>query len=201
MVTFSVPARSGAAPVSFRVRSHSVAFAGSRKGALTAADAHALVEGFLHLGFGFLTGCAPGIDRCFRSALTANKEAAERTIIACAFPSRERRYSIGEVFATTVVPDGLSPAAALHRRTVWMVRRCSLLVLLPDDPETGDWGRGSRLAFHTARYNLKPVFLVTKHPPRPSRFEMQLQSNLFGVVDGLWVVPHPSEGGTCDEEQ
>ena len=50
MVTFSVPAHSGAAPVSFRVRSHSVAFAGSRNGAIAAADAHALVEGFLHDG-------------------------------------------------------------------------------------------------------------------------------------------------------
>ena len=91
-------------------------------------------------------------------------------------------------------------ASVLHRRTVWIVRRSSLLVLLPDDPETGAWGRGSRLAYRTARYNLKPVFLVTTHPPKPSPYELHLRSNLFGVVDGMWIVPHPTEGGTCDEE-
>ena len=201
MVTFTVPSSSGtAAPVSFRVRSQSVAFAGSRNGVLNSADARALVTGFLHLGFNFFTGCAPGIDACFRSALASNREAAEGAIVACAFPSRARRYSVGGILATTVVPEGLSPAAALHRRTVWMVRRCSLLVLFPDNPATGSWGPGSRLAFQTARYNLKPVFLVTANPPKPSRYELQLRSNLFGVADGVWVIPHPTEGGTCDEE-
>ena len=201
MVTFTVPSHSRtSAPVSFRVRAQSVAFAGSRNGTLSAADARALVEGFLLLGFGFLTGCAPGVDRCFRSALAAHRKAAERTIVACAFPSRARRFSVGELFATTVVPEGLTPAAALHRRTVWMVRRCSILILFPDDPQTGAWGPGSRLALRTARYNLKPVFLVTKHPPKPSCCELQLHSNLFGVADGVWIIPHPTEEGTCDEE-
>ena len=201
MVTFTVPHGSSTAhPVSFRVHPRSVAFAGSRNGTLCTDTVEALIEGFLHLGFGFLTGCAPGIDRCFRSALTANAEAAERTIIACAFPTRERRYSVGEVYATTVVPAGLTPGAALRRRTIWMIRRCSLLVLVPDDPAAGAWGRGSRLAFSTARYNLKPVFLVSQHPPKPSRYELQLQSNLFGVIDGVWIIPHPTDGGTCDEE-
>ncbi len=46
-----------------------------------------------------------------------------------AFAERARRFSIGDAFAITVVPSGLSP--------VWLVRRSSLLVLLPDDPETG----------------------------------------------------------------
>ena len=92
-------------------------------------------------------------------------------------------------------PD--SPAAALHRRTVWIIRHASLLVLLPDNPLTGRWGRGSRLAFNTARHNLKPVFLVTSLPPKPTAFESIHRSNLFGVVDGYWVVP---AGGSDDED-
>ena len=195
-VTFSVPARTGAA-CSFRVRSHSVAFAGSRNGAVHRDTASALVEGFAHLGFGFLTGCATGIDRCFRLAFASKASVAERSIVACAFPHRARRFSVGEIFASVVVPDGLSPAAALHRRTVWIVRHASLLVLFPDNPVTGRWGRGSRLAFDTARLNCKPVFLVTRNPPKPSVGESVLPSNLFGILDGYWVVP---EGGPDDEE-
>ena len=195
MVTFSLPRPSGL-PASFRVHAQAVAFAGSRHGSLGRDAASALVEGFLHLGFGFLTGCAPGIDRCFRSAFAASPEAAERSIIACAFEERARRFSVGDLFAATVVPDGLSPAAALHRRTVWVISHCSLLVLFPDDPETDSWGRGSRLAFRTARSHLKPVFLVTAHPPKHSVAESIHPTNLFGVADGYWVIP---EGGPDDE--
>ena len=193
MVIFSVPRTS----VHIRVRPRSVAFAGSRNGAVHRDTAAALVEGFYHLGFGFLTGCASGIDRCFRSAFRSIPAFAERTIIACAFEYRARRYAVGEIFASTVVPTGLSPAAALNRRTVWVVRHCSLLVLLPDHPVTGRWGRGSQLAFDTARHTLKPVFAVTSNPPKPSDGETVVASNLFGVVDGYWVVP---EGGIDEEE-
>ena len=197
MVTFSVPRHSGATPLSFRVHSQSVAFAGSRNGSVSGTCASALVEGFSHLGFGFFTGCAPGIDRCFRSAFASNKEVAERSIVACAFEDRARRFSVGEIFASVVVPAGLSPAAALHRRTVWMIRRCSRLVLMPENPVTGRWGRGSQLAFRTARHNLKPVFLVTASPPKPLAGESVCSSNLFGVLDGYWVVP---AGGTDEQE-
>lgn len=197
MVTISVPRTSHSPELKLRVRPQAVAFAGSRNGVLSKDAATAIVEGFVHLGFGFLTGCASGIDRCFRYALAANKDAAERAIVACAFEDRARRFSVGEVFATTVVPAGLTPAAALHRRTVWIIRHASLLVLLPDNPLTGRWGRGSRLAFNTARHNLKPVFLVTSLPPKPTAFESIHRSNLFGVVDGYWVVP---AGGSDDED-
>ena len=193
MVTFSVPRTS----VQFRVRPQAVAFAGSRNGAVHRDTAAALVEGFRRLGFGFLTGCSTGIDRCFRFAFAANPAVAERAIVACAFPDREKWLTLGEVFATTVVPSGLTPAAALHCRTVWLVRKASLLVLLPDDPRSGRWGRGSRLAFNVARHNLKPVFLVTEQPPKPSVGESMYASNLFGVVDGYWVVPI----GGIDEEE
>lgn len=185
MVTFSVPRSS----VHIRVRAQAVAFAGSRNGAVRSETAAALVEGFHHLGFGFLTGCASGIDRCFRSAFLSNPAFAERAIIACAFPDRARRFSLGNVFASTVVPSGLSSAAALHRRTLWLVRHCSLLILFPDNPVSGRWGRGSRLAFDTARLNLKPVFLITSNPPEPAATETVCPSNLFGLIDGYWVVP------------
>ena len=117
MMPFSVPT----SPVSFRVRPQAVAFAGSRNGAVHRDTAAALVEGFHHLGFDFLTGCAPRIERCFRSAFALSKAVAERSIVACAFEDHERRFSVSEVFATTVVPNGHSPAAALHRRTVCTV--------------------------------------------------------------------------------
>ena len=193
MVTFSVPRTS----TSFRVRPQAVAFAGSRNGVVHRDTAAALVEGFHHLGFGFLTGCATGVDRSFRSAFASKSVFAQRSIVACAFENRAHRFAVGEIFASTVVPAGLSPAAALHRRTVWVVRHCSLLVLLPDNPATGNWGRGSRLAFDTARHNCKPVFLVTEHPPKPFAGETVHASNLFGVLDGYWVVP---AGGIDDEE-
>ena len=192
-VTFSVPRTA----LSFRVRSHAVAFAGSRNGVVRRDTASALVEGFHHLGFGFLTGCASGVDRCFRTAFASNPAFAERSIVACAFEERAHRYSVGEIFASVVIPDGLSPAAALHRRTVWVVRHSSLLVLLPDNPRTGVWGRGSHLAFDTARHHCKPVFLVTEKPPKPSAGETVTESNLFGILDGYWVVP---EGGPDDDE-
>ena len=193
MVTFSVPRSS----IHIRVRPQAVAFAGSRNGAVHRDTAAALVDGFHHLGFGFLTGCAPGIDRCFRSAFLSRPIFAERSIVACAFEDRARRFSVGEIFATTVVPAGLSPAAALHRRTIWVITHCSILVLHPDNPVSGRWGCGSRLAFDTARLHLKPVFVVTATPPKPSVGETVAASNLFGVVDGYWVVP---EGGVDDEE-
>lgn len=179
------------------VRTGAVAFAGSRNGRLPAHTATALVEEFLRLGFGLLAGCAPGIDRCFRTAFHTVPDAAGRAIVACAFDSRARRLAVGEVFTGVVVPDGLSAAAALHRRTVWVVAHCALLLLFPDDPHTGRWGRGSRLAFEVARAHLKPVFLSTARPPEPSPVESIRPARLFGVVDGYWVVP---EGGPDDKE-
>ena len=89
--------------------------------------------------------------------------------------------------ALTVVPKGLSPAAALHRRTVWMARRASVLVLFPIDPHTGGWGKNSTLAFNAALYNPKPVFVVA--------------SSLCDVVSGFWVLPYPDQkGGVCGDE-
>ena len=194
MVTISIDP---ATATSVLVRAGAVAFAGSRNGCVHNTIAATLAERFLGLDFGLLTGCAPGIDRCFRLAFHAVPGAAERTIVACAFEDRADRFSVGEIFASVVVPAGLTPAAALHHRTIWVVRHSVVLILLPDDPVTGCWGRGSRLAFNTARYNRIPVFLVTEKPPKPSVGETVTESSLFGILDGYWVLP---EGGIDEQE-
>ena len=183
----------------FQVATRSVAFAGSRHGAPSGYIARSLVHVFGSLGFGFLAGCAPGVDESFRTTLAASRF-REKSFIACAFDSRVHRCEKHQLTAGRVVPDGLTPAAALHRRTVWMIRRASILVLFPDSPATGGWGCGSMLAYRTARYNLVPVFVVTAHRPKPQIGSLVAPASLFGIVDGYWVFPHPaSEGGSCED--
>ena len=197
MVTFR--AHSSTLPA-FSVATRSVAFAGSRHGTVPPTVARSLVHVFGSLGFGFLTGCAPGVDASFRSVLTASPF-GEKSFIACAFDSRAERFESAGVAAGRVVPDGLSPAAALHRRTVWIIRRCSLLVLFPAGPANGRWGRGSTLAYRTALYNLKPVFVVSSQRPTPRLGYLIAPATLFGIIDGYWVIPHPTrEGGSCEDE-
>ena len=100
-----------------------------------------------------------------------------------------------------MVPHGLNPAAALHRRTVWLVRRASVLVLFPIDPHTGTWGKGSTLAFNTALYNLTPVFVVTHQQPDPVPSYLVVAASLCDAVSGFWVVPYPEQpGGVCNDE-
>jgi len=197
MHSFSVSGLHG--PV-FQVRQPVVAFAGSRRGCLPDAVSSTLVQVFHALILSLLTGCAAGIDGCFRSAM-AHKPFEKTSLIACAFEYRARQMGSHGLFGLTVVPAGLSPAAALHRRTVWMVRRCGLLVLFPADPVFGRWGKGSTLAFRTAVHNLKPVFVSAPTAPKSSPLYRVFPSSLFGIVSGFWVVPHQIyEGGPCDEE-
>jgi hypothetical protein len=70
-----------------------------------------------------------------------------------------------------------------------MVSECSLLVLFPDDPSTGTWGKGSQLAFNTAVQQHKPVFVVTGIRPVETAQIYVVPASLFGVVSGYWVVP------------
>ena len=160
MYTFSVSNAPDSNSRCFQVRPPVVAFAGSRHGSLTCSVCSSLVHSFHALGLSLLTGCAPGIDECFRRVM-AQKPYEEHSMVACAFESRALRFESEGLPGIAVVPEGLSPAAALHRRTVWMVRRCGLLVLFPAHPVFGHWGRGSTLAFRTAVYNLKPVFAAS----------------------------------------
>ena len=200
MYTFSVSGSPEPTSRCFQVRPPVVAFAGSRRGVLTRSVSLSLVHAFHALDLSLLTGCAPGIDGCFRKAM-AHKPFEEHSMVACAFESRTRKVGTEGLLGIKVVPDGLSPAAALHRRTVWMVRRCGLLVLFPADPVFGRWGRGSTLAFRTAVYNLKPVFVSALTAPRHSPLYEIYPASLFGIVSGFWVVPHQIyEGGPCDEE-
>ena len=191
MYTRSVSSPFDSSGLQLQLRPQVVAFAGSRCGSLPESVTSSVVHAFHALGLSLLTGCATGIDGCFRQAL-AQHPFAQHAMVACAFESRARKLTSGGFAAFAVVPAGLSPAAALHRRTVWMVRHCGLLVLFP-----AEWGRGSTLAFRTALYNLKPVFCASVTPPPHSPLYRIFPDSLFGIVSGFWVVP---EGGSCDEE-
>lgn len=120
--------------------------------------------------------------------------------MGCAFPDRIKALSNYGLFASVVVPKGLSAKAALRRRTLWLVKRACLVCLFPDDPTTGQWGRGSRLVFRAALDQLKPLFVVSARKSQASDYYRVLHSCLYGVK-GFWVFLHPtSEGGPCDDE-
>ena len=201
MVTFQVPTANTAADrLVFSVPERAILVAGSRHGAVAPQTAAGLVEHLRQTGFGFLVGCASGIDACFRLAVSRNEEARQTSFIACAFAGRVGQSEDAGLTAGVVVPDGLSAAAALRRRTLWMVKRSVLLILFPDDPATGRWGKGSRLAFTAALFQLKPVFVVTAKRPADSPHHRIIADSFYGITDGYWAVPHPTELGTCDEE-
>ena len=108
----------------FSVPEKSVLFAGSRYLEVPQRTCRDLVQQFANHGFSFLVGCADGVDRSFRRAL-ANSPYKDSCFVACAFPSRVKHsYSYG-LFTSVVVPQNLPPKATLHRRTLWLVRRCS----------------------------------------------------------------------------
>jgi hypothetical protein len=196
MVTFSVPVKEGY--FSFTVPQRSVLFAGSRRLYVSQEICKYLLTQFGEHGFSFYVGCAEGVDRSFRKALSLSGY-RKKSFVACAFEERRKR-SYG-LYASVVVPDNISPKAALYRRTIWLVKRCSLVVLFPEHPYCKTWGKGSKLVFTSAMYHLKPVFVVADNPPKESCLYKVLASNLFGTVSGFWAVPHPvTEGGTCDDE-
>ena len=201
MVQFSVPVKTAQKAdrfFSFSVIENAVMFAGSRNASVPQNKANALIKSFARLGFSFFVGCARGVDQCFRKAL-ANSNYHSKTFVACAYAQRLNR-SFG-LFASVVVPESVHPKAALVRRTLWMVKRSSLVVLFPDNPETGKWGKGSTLVFNNTIHQLKPLFVVTKNPPQQNGLYRVLPSSFFGIVTGFWAIPHPiSKGGTCDDE-
>ncbi len=201
MVTFHVPTHSTAEDqLVFKVPERAVLVAGSRHGIVPSRIGSQFVEHLSQAGFGFLVGCAPGIDACFRNAVSRNAEARETSFIACAFENCVGQSEAQGLTAGVVVPDGLSAAAALRRRTLWMVKRSVFLILFPDDPQTGHWGKGSRLAFNAALFQLKPVFVVTAKRLADSPHHRIIADSFYGITDGYWTVPHPTELGTCDEE-
>ena len=202
MVTFSVPvSRTNSLSVAdsagqfrFSVPQATVMLAGSRNRQLPKKLCNALLNAFSRHGFSFFVGCAQGVDQCFRDAITASP-CKEHTLVACAFEKRVEFFYSRGLIATKVVPDNLPPKAALHRRTVWMATRCGMLLLFPEDPTTGTWGKGSTLAFETAMYHSKPVFVAKAQPPKESNQYCILPSRLFATVDGYWIIPRDYEGG------
>ena len=88
----------------------------------------------------------------------------------------------------------------VYRRTLWMVRRCTVAALWPERPQDLGWGPGSRVVLRTCMANLKPVFVAAGRPPRVHAAYRVLPADLFGVVRGYWVVADPyGEGGFCDD--
>jgi len=207
MVTFSIPIKKKEGEAfeqqqyfRFSVPEWSVLFAGSRHLKVPQRVCNELVEAFARLGFSFYIGCATGVDRSFRRAVAGSPH-RDNCFVACAFPERTKSSYTYGLYASVVVPKNIPPKAALHRRTVWMVKHCSLVVLFPENPVDRSWGKGSRLVFRASMYTLKPVFVVSSTPPPKSIHYRVLPSSLFGVVNGYWVVPHPIEdGGPCDDE-
>ena len=204
MVTFTIPItekQKGKKQVfTFSVHAQSVMLAGSRNLEIPPALCRDLVNKIYLQGFGFFVGCAGGVDRSFRKSLTYYPY-HKRAFVACAFHERTKPEHTFGLFASVVVPEKIPYKAALARRTVWMARRCELLVLFPVDPLTIKWGRGSTLAFNTATLNLKPVFVVSETPPPESAVYNIFSASLFDVVNGFWVVPHTyKQGGTCEDE-
>jgi len=201
MVTFQVPLKEEAeASFRFSVAGRAVLLAGSRHGSLPLKTCSQILQQFHHLGFRFFVGCASGIDRCFREALSVSPYRKD-SVVACAFSGRVRPARSLGLFASVVVPPGLPPKAALRRRTLWMVRRSSLVVLIPEDPTTSCWGPGSRLVFRSSMYHLKPVFVAARNSPPESVHYRLLPAELFGLLRGYWAVPHPfGDGGPCDDE-
>ena len=204
MVTITLAAAQGSAsaedPLVFRIPARAAMIAGSRNGFVDPEAADRIVAALTEAGFSFLVGCATGVDACFRLTIAQRPEARESAFIACAFADRLRASESRGLFASVVVPDGLSPAAALRRRTLWMVKRAALLLLFPDDPMSGRWGRGSSLAFRAATEQLKPVFVVSHRRPPAAPHYRVVAARFFDATPGYWAVPHPIAAGTCDEE-
>ena len=74
-----------------------------------------------------------------------------------------------------------------------MVADSTALVLFPDNPRAGTWGRGSSLAFRTAVQQHKPVFIVTAIPPQATRSIRVRPASLCGIISGYLVVPVAKE--------
>ena len=105
--------------------------AGSRRGQVEPPVCRALVERFRRHGFGFFVGCATGVDAAFRAALAHSACGPDEVFVGCAFGNRARRCRAEGLFASAVVPEGIPPRAALARRTLWLVKRSSLVGCIP----------------------------------------------------------------------
>jgi hypothetical protein len=147
----------------------------------------------IKIGFSCSTGCATGIDESFRKAFSVEFSETKPDLVACAFEKRTLESQELGVPCSYVAKPYMYPHEALRFRTKWLVEQCSLLVLFPDDPKTGNWGKGSKLAFHTAKRLGKPSFVVSAKPPVDDPETITQEANLFGLFSGIWVIPKGSE--------
>ena len=178
------------------VEGQAVLFAGSRYGDVAGGVCRELIAGFGRRGCCFLVGCADGVDRSVREAV-AESRYVEKCFVACAFGRREGEIRKAGLFAQVVVSPALTAKAALHRRTLWMVRRSALIILFPERPSDRRWGKGSQLVYRSALYQLKPVFVVTQRAPKVPVYYRVIKGRLFGVVEGYWAV---ATDGQCGDE-
>ena len=181
MLYFSVPKPEGSR-LHIHTPGQTVCFAGSRHFSAPHQTASCLVNMLGSLGCHFITGCAKGIDHSFRHALE-NSKYKNKTIVACAFNKRAKQ--MGNLTAPKVVQEDLPPKVALARRTVWMVSFSAIVILFPSHPI----GKGSALCLNTAMEQGKPVFMVTDKKPVRNQSFWCVPSNLFGLVEGFWIVP------------
>ena len=186
MLYFCVPKPEGS-QLNIKTPGQTVCFAGSRHLSANSQTASCLVNMLGSLGCHFITGCAEGIDKSFRRVLR-NSKYKDKSIIACAFNRRVKQ--MGGLTASKVVQENLPAKVALSRRTVWMVSFSSLVILFPSNPI----GKGSALCLKTALSKGKPVFMVTDKKPARNEMFWCVPSNLFGLVEGFWIVPR-KEGG------
>jgi hypothetical protein len=204
MFEFSVPVKNtghNQGFFSFKVGYGGTLLAGSRYGFVPPHTSQLLVKALARFSeCGFWVGCAPGIDACFRKAF-ARSGLSRRVFVATAFRRRLNKQTTCGLFASCVVPHGLWGTPALVRRTLWLVKRAAMAIVFPDNPKTNAWGKGSALVIKTSLNQLKPVFVVTRYPPKQTRLFLVFPASLFGVVQGYWCVPHLIEpGGMCDQE-
>ena len=78
-----------------------------------------------------------------------------------------------------------------------MVRRSAVIVLFPEHPVDGRWGKGSKLVYRSAMYQLKPVFVVSERVPKAAVHYRVMKGRLFGEVEGYWAV---ASDGQCGDE-
>jgi hypothetical protein len=166
----------------FAIEGNNILLAGSRHLELDKQVCRDLLTALASLEATFLTGCGKGVDASFREALN-ELDFHDRAFIGCSFKTKAMSMSLP---ARKVVPDGLPASVALARRTVFLCEEADMLLLFPSNPI----GRGSSLAFKTMLQANKPIFLVQEQEPEESPLYDVYPSNLFGVAQGFWIIPH-----------
>ena len=126
-------------------------FAGSRPGEVPQAVCQALIQGPAADGFSFWVGCATGVDRCFRKALSESAY-SDRVFVGCAFRSRVRALSNYGLLAQWGRGSRLVFRAALDQLK-------PVFVIYSSSPKGSDHYR----VVHSCLYGVKG-FWVVPHP-------------------------------------